>query len=114
MDMTSCEEVETRPDEILKNNKHVRKTVQKMINEIIGSFESTDDLIDAFFSNTMKLHQIAKKWQECLVIPDFHKKLIMKFPLPKESVTFRFEYTNYCCNGVQKIKEMILFMLSIC
>lgn len=96
-----------RPDKIIENNDSIRNTVQAMTNEIIDSFDTLDDVIDAFLTDTTKLHEVAKNWQTCVDIPDFHKKLIIKFPLPKESITLRFEYVNYNCNGILGIHKMI-------
>ena len=97
----------SRPDEILEADESIRKSVQQIIDEIIASFESVDELMEAFYSDTVKLHTIVKTWKKCAGISEFEKKMLCKFPLPKESVTLRFEYVNYYCNGIQKIKEMI-------
>lgn len=96
-----------KPDKILAENENIRNQVQEIIDEIMSSFDTIDDVINAFFSNTLILHQNAKTWEKCKVINNFHEKLLIKFPLPKESLVIRFKYLNYYCNSVLKITEML-------
>jgi translation initiation factor 2 alpha subunit (eIF-2alpha) len=100
------------PQDLL-TDKHIYRKVSSMVEEVVSSFDSLEELSDAFFVDTTVLHAMAPSWKTCNEVTAFREKLLAKFPLPKKTIAIRFEYKTYNCMGMTAIQNMFNDVLTV-